>query len=410
MKPLICLDLDNTLLKRQEAAYQAGVIGGLCRQLGCEDTNACISALRKSINHLIQEDEPAHTLEQKFFDQFHRYLKCDKEIAEAAFYSFYDHVYDELAGYITSRQDAISFVADVIDSGFDVVIATNPIYPRAAIIQRLTWAGLEKFIPEFSLITTIENFHFAKPSPAYYAEIMGKLGWPENCQPVMVGDSLENDIEPAKKAGFSVFWLNDQPGTIISDQKIAAGNFSDLSEWLARLEENGGSYASDVHDLDLLALLRATPTVFHSVLKNSSEALWRYRPAPGEWSLIEITCHLRDADQFVNIPRFEEAFSEDNPFLPSIETDSWASECNYQQENVLDAVGEFTAARTRFIRLLESFTGEWWKKMARHSVFGPTCLAELVLFILTHDKIHIRQMQKTLEKANNAMVSANSGQ
>ena len=56
------------------------------------------------------------------------------------------------------------------------MVATNPIFPRKAILHRLSWAGLAPEQVPFALITDYERFHFAKPNPAFFAEILAQLG------------------------------------------------------------------------------------------------------------------------------------------------------------------------------------------------------------------------------------------
>ena len=55
-----------------------------------------------------------------------------------------------------------------------MVLATNSIFPRIATENRIRWAGLEP--DDFALITTYENSTYCKPNPAYYREVLGKLG------------------------------------------------------------------------------------------------------------------------------------------------------------------------------------------------------------------------------------------
>jgi hypothetical protein len=49
------------------------------------------------------------------------------------------------------------------------------------------------------------------------------------------------------------------------------------------------------------------------------------------------------------------------------------------------------------VELLRSLKDEW-KRKARHAIFGPTDLQELVKFIAEHDKLHIRQTLSNLAK------------
>jgi uncharacterized damage-inducible protein DinB len=118
---------------------------------------------------------------------------------------------------------------------------------------------------------------------------------------------------------------------------------------------------------------------------------WRDRPAPEEWSLTEIFCHLRDVDHEVNIPRIEKIVSGEVPFLAGINTDTWANEREYLHQDGPAALQEFIAARMRLVQILETLSEADWQREARHAIFGPTTLRELVSFIVTHDRSHIQQ-------------------
>jgi FMN phosphatase YigB (HAD superfamily) len=60
----------------------------------------------------------------------------------------------------------------------------------------------------FRLVTSYEAFHFAKPDPRYYQEIMEMLGaQPGQC--LMVGNDTLEDMDGASRAGLEVFLLTD---------------------------------------------------------------------------------------------------------------------------------------------------------------------------------------------------------
>jgi FMN phosphatase YigB (HAD superfamily) len=91
-------------------------------------------------------------------------------------------------------------VDTAFEQGWQVVIATNPLFPRRAIEQRLSWAGLPLDRYPFQLIASYESFHFTKPHPAYFAEVLANLGWPTHTV-AMVGNSLADDLIPAAELG-----------------------------------------------------------------------------------------------------------------------------------------------------------------------------------------------------------------
>jgi hypothetical protein len=125
--------------------------------------------------------------------------------------------------------------------------------------------------------------------------------------------------------------------------------------------------------------------------------LWKKRPRPDEWSLLEIICHLRDVDREVNKPRLQKVLNENDPFIPGEDTDPWAQERGYIDQNGLEALQQFIIARLEMLDMLETVKTEEWQRPARHAFFGRTTLAELVNIIAQHDRLHIRQIYQNLE-------------
>ena len=89
--------------------------------------------------------------------------------------------------------------------GLRAALATNPIFPAIATESRIRWAGLEP--EDFEFYTTYENTGYCKPNPAYYQELLNRLGEdPECC--LMVGNDVTEDMI-ARELGMQVFLLTD---------------------------------------------------------------------------------------------------------------------------------------------------------------------------------------------------------
>ena len=113
------------------------------------------------------------------------------------------------------------------------VLATNPLYPAIATENRMRWAGFEP--QDFELYTTYENYSHCKPNPAYFQEVLGKLGLqPEEC--LMVGNDANEDMAAAK-IGIKVFllpkWLVNRDNVDISS--YPQGDFDDLLQFIDSL-------------------------------------------------------------------------------------------------------------------------------------------------------------------------------
>ena len=66
-------------------------------------------------------------------------------------------------------------IFDMVLEKFQVVIATNPLFPEIATLKRIRWAGLGDYVNKIELITHGEDFSTSKPDIAYYQEILDKI-------------------------------------------------------------------------------------------------------------------------------------------------------------------------------------------------------------------------------------------
>jgi hypothetical protein len=210
----------------------------------------------------------------------------------------------------------------------------------------------------------------------------------------MIGNSLEDDLIPAAQLGMPVFWISPQTELPAGEfhPLSASGNLLEVPAWIEKVDAAELRPEVETHQA-LLAVLKATPAALHTLGMNLNERQWSERPEPKEWSLTEIFCHLRDVDREVNIPRMEKLAAGDVPFLAGINTDSWIEERNYSAEDGRTALIEFINIRMQLLDLLESIPERGWQQPARHAIFGPTNLKELVSFITTHDRSHVQQSQ-----------------
>ena len=119
------------------------------------------------------------------------------------------------------------------EKGYTLVVATNPIFPEVAILERLSWTGLCE--DDFSLITTYENSCFAKPNIEYYKHILKVLDKDaEDC--LMVGNDVTEDM-CASQIGMDVFLLE---GNVINENninvsEIKKGNWNVFKQYISNL-------------------------------------------------------------------------------------------------------------------------------------------------------------------------------
>ncbi|MFZ6027815.1 MAG: DinB family protein [Chloroflexota bacterium] len=390
MNLTLLLDLDDTLLTNDMdiflPAYLKALAGRLASHVAPE---RMIKALLNATGQMVRNVSPTRTLEETFDAAFYPALGLEKEAMHPVIEDFYAQEYPHLRALTRPHSQAAALVEKALQMGCRVAVATNPLFPRTAIEQRIAWAGLAHY--PFALIPSYETFHFAKPNPAFVSEFLAQMGWPEG--PVlMVGNDLENDYRSAHGAGIAMYWI--QPDEVVSTPHLPEhrGSLADLLTWLdgiiperiqPRLSTPGARMAS----------LRATPAALGSLTRALPGSAWERRPHPKGWSLIEIACHLRDAESEVNLPRLQKIVQNDAPFLAGIDTDAWIVERQYAQQDGPAALQAFIEARLETISLLESLPAEAWQRPARHAILGPTTLLELVGVLDRHDHLHIRDVK-----------------
>lgn len=403
MNLTLLLDLDDTLLDTNVDEFVPVYFQALSDFLkNWVEPELMLSALMSGTQKMMISENPARTLQQVFDAEFFPKFSIAQEELQSRLDKFYEDVFPTLSYLTRPRLEAVELVEWAFAQGIRLAVATNPVFPLAAIHHRLRWAGLPPEDYPFAVVSAYETFHFTKPHPAYFAEVLGRMGWPED-PVVMVGDDIERDLPGSSALGLEAYWIGSLAATAPVGVKMAGqGSIGDLRSWL---EKNDHSTLE--HDLStpesLIALLLSTPAAISGLLPclskhdQASGPDLKRRPLPNEWCLTEVLCHLRDTEIEVNQPRLYMLLELDEPFIPARNTDKWAEERDYKNQDPISAFDDFLSARLGTLGLLRGLTNEWERK-ARHAIFGPTNLLELVKFMAEHDKLHIRQIYRTIEQ------------
>lgn len=227
----VLFDLDNTLLINDMDAFvpvYLKLISAYAARL--RDPKRFVQDMLVATEAMASNTDPAVSNEQAFWDAFSALTGWDRSEMIPFFARFYREQFDDLRSLTQPRPEAHSLVEWAFTRGYQVVIATNPMFPRIATEKRLAWAGLGVDEFDYALVTTYENMHATKPHHEYYLEILDRVG----CTPpdaLMVGDDLEMDIEPAGALGIRTYWVDAQ-GPAQDSAAAGRGPLSALRSWL----------------------------------------------------------------------------------------------------------------------------------------------------------------------------------
>ncbi len=231
----VLFDLDGTLLPMDLEEYLNLYLSNLAKKvepLGY-DKKEFISNLLSATEFMVRNDGK-RTNEEIFWQKFAEIYGNKVYEHKSVFDSFYENEYNlskTVCGYDQRASETVSYLKN---SGFELVCATNPLFPDIAMRSRLSWAGIDEKM--FSIITSYENSHYSKPFPGYYLEILAKINKkPEEC--VMVGNDVSEDM-PARKTGMNVFLLTNclinKKGEDIS--LYPHGDYTDLIKFIEKLK------------------------------------------------------------------------------------------------------------------------------------------------------------------------------
>ncbi len=147
---------------------------------------------------------------------------------------------------------------------------------------------------------------------------------------------------------------------------------------------------------DLLDAFRAAPEVLmmllHDVTQEQAQAA---RGGDENWSVVEVVCHLRDAEER-GIERMQAMRDYDDPLLPGYDQEQWARERNYAAANLGDALEAFLRLRNIHLADLIALSPEEWQRTGRHEEQGQITISAHTLHLVSHDSIHAAQIARQL--------------
>ena len=188
----ILFDLDGTLLPMNQDEYIRKYTGALANyyiEAGFDPEQFPIALFHSIVAAIKNNGEK--TNEQVFWDVFCKETGKDLRDDMAALYRFYAEIHPTMCSAVQQNRNSRIPLEILREKGYKLVLATNPVFPRMATYQRMSWAG---FTPDdFKLVTTYENSCTCKPNPQYFLEVAEKVGSaPEEC--LMIGNDTRDDM------------------------------------------------------------------------------------------------------------------------------------------------------------------------------------------------------------------------
>lgn len=238
----VLFDLDDTLIVADNGRLMRTYFRDVAE---CFPSTLSQESIQRQIVHstlhLMGADDGERLVIDRFADHFFPALDLPADMS--IFADYYAGEYARLGRFARPARGAREVVQEAMDLGMRVVLATNSVFPAVAIRQRLVWGGLED-IP-WDLVTSLENMHYSKPQPGYFAEIAQHLGL-EASACLMVGNDPDNDL-PAQLVGMKAFLVTgERPAATAKEIEAERVTADAIDEPLLRLEPSSAASQSEL--------------------------------------------------------------------------------------------------------------------------------------------------------------------
>lgn len=143
--------------------------------------------------------------------------------------------------------------------------------------------------------------------------------------------------------------------------------------------------------------LARLPVALDSLLTDLEPEWWQAQPAPGEWSPVEIICHLRDEEVEDFCARLHVVVERGSRFAP-IDPEGWAVARRYREADSHAALAALRERRAASLAFLASVPPDRLGAAVEHPSAGPLSGLDLLAAWVAHDRLHLAQLSGTLAR------------
>lgn len=147
-----------------------------------------------------------------------------------------------------------------------------------------------------------------------------------------------------------------------------------------------------------IRIIETTPAAVRRLTLDLTDDEWRVRPAPGEWSAVEIVGHLIDKTEAWG-ERFRRIAGEDDPRLPAFDQDTRVIERNYQAQEPRAVEARATETLLAVAAQLRALPAGAWSRPGTHEERGKLTLGEGVRLYAISLPQHVEQLVLTRDAA-----------
>ena len=133
------------------------------------DPKKFIGAVWAGYEAMVKNDG-SRTNREAFWSYMEPELQISTEESENIALKFYENELNQAICTTNPTPVSNQIVKKAKSRGLETYLATNPVFPRCATMNRIRWAGLDA--EDFKVITTYETCTYCKPNPEYFRGIL----------------------------------------------------------------------------------------------------------------------------------------------------------------------------------------------------------------------------------------------
>jgi HAD superfamily hydrolase (TIGR01509 family) len=194
----VLFDLDGTLLPLDFDRFLPRYLKLLQQWFAARLPGVDVIGPVMASTQVLMKNDGGRTNEELLWGDFLPRFAVPRRELERLFLEFYREGFPTLGAGITPEPGAAALVEECRRRGLKVILATNPVFLRSVIDERVRWAGLDAV--RFDLVTSLERMRYCKPHPGYFRQITEELGL-EAGACLMVGNDIRMDLKPAAAVG-----------------------------------------------------------------------------------------------------------------------------------------------------------------------------------------------------------------
>jgi hypothetical protein len=130
----------------------------------------------------------------------------------------------------------------------------------------------------------------------------------------------------------------------------------------------------------------------HSLARDVDAEQARWKPAPDQWSILEVVNHLYDEERLDFRRRLDLLLHRPAAPWPAIDPPGWVTERGYNTRQLAASLDAFLDERQASLAWLRGLADPDWSAYRDHPQAGRLSAGDLLFSWLAHDLLHVRQL------------------